>query len=73
MDNESLRNGILSFIIPGLGQYLYKDINKAVTYFGIAVLLHLFIWFFMNNPFGSLVNTAYHAYAGYDAYMNTLK
>lgn len=70
MDANALKNGIFSFIIPGLGQYFNNDNRKAMTYFGAAVLLHIFIWFFMNNPLGSLVNTAYHVYAGYDAYMN---
>ena len=73
MDTNALKNGIFSFIIPGLGQYFNNDNRKAMTYFGIAVLLHIFIWFFMNNPLGSLVNTAYHVYAGYDAYMNALR
>jgi len=70
MTGNSLRNAIISFIIPGLGQYLESDSKKAMILFGGAVALHLLIWFFMNNPLGSLINTAYHAYAGYDAYKN---
>jgi hypothetical protein len=68
MNSNSLKNGILSFIIPGLGQYLNNDKQKGLALLVGAVALHIFIWFFMNNPFGSLINTAYHAYAGYDAY-----
>ncbi|MBQ8018283.1 MAG: hypothetical protein IJ258_09305 [Methanobrevibacter sp.] len=65
---NQIKNGIFSFIIPGLGQYLLNDKQKAIGLFAGAVALHLAIWFFMNNPAGSLINTLYHAYAGYDAY-----
>ena len=84
MESNSLKNGIFSFIIPGLGQILNGDAQKGAallagavilhlfiwSLLAGAVILHLFIWFFMNNPLGSLINTAYHAYAGYDAYKN---
>ena len=70
MDTDSLKYGIFSFIIPGLGQYLNGDKEKGLGLFGIAILLHVFSWFLMNNPFGSLVQTLYYLYAGYDAYKN---
>lgn len=70
MTENSLKNGIFSFIIPGLGQILNHDTKKGATLLAGAVILHLFIWFFMNNPMGSLLNTAYHTYAGWDAYKN---
>lgn len=71
MSQDSLKNGIFSFIIPGLGQALSGDKQKGLTLFAAAIAIHLFIWFFMNNPLGSLINTAYHAYAGYGAYKNS--
>ena len=70
MDMNSVKYGIFSFIIPGLGQYLNDDKQKGLGLFGAAILIHIFIWFFMNNPIGSVVQTAYHLYAGYDAYKN---
>lgn len=70
MDMNSLKYGVFSFIIPGLGQYLNGDKPKGLGLFGIAVLLHLFIWFFMNNPIGSVLQTLYHLYAGFDAFKN---
>ena len=70
MDMNSLKYGVFSFIIPGLGQYLNGDKQKGIGLLAGAVLIHIFIWFFMNNPLGSLLNTAYHAYAAYDAYKN---
>ena len=71
MDSNYLKYGVFSFIIPGLGQYLNGDKQKGLTLFGAALLLHLIIWFFMNNPLGSAVQTLYHLYAGYDAYANS--
>nr|WP_294999826.1 hypothetical protein [uncultured Methanobrevibacter sp.] len=70
MDMNSLKYGIFSFIIPGLGQYLNGDKQKGLTLLGGAVLIHILIWFFMNNPLGSLAQTLYHLYAGYDSYKN---
>ena len=70
MDMNSLKYGVFSFIIPGLGQYLNNDKQKGLGLLGAAVILHLFIWFFMNNPIGSITQTLYHLYAGYDAYRN---
>ena len=70
MNQNTIRNMIFSFIIPGLGQYLNDDKQKGLRMFAGAVAIHLFIWFFMNNPIGSLANTAYHAYAAYDIYKN---
>ena len=68
MDTNSLKYGIFSFIIPGLGQYLNGDKPKAISLFAVAVVLHIFIWFFLNNGLGSIVQTLYHLYAGWDAY-----
>ena len=68
MNEKSIKNGILSFIIPGLGQILNDDKQTGIALFAGAVILHILIWFFMNNPLGSIINTAYHAYAGWDAY-----
>ena len=70
MDSNTLKNMVFSFIIPGLGQYLNEDKQKAMGLFAGAIGLHIFIWFFMNNPLGSVISTAYHAYAAYDVYKN---
>ena len=70
MYTDSLKNGIFSFIIPGLGQILQGDRQKGYAMLAGAVALHILIWFFMNNPLGSIISTAYHVYAGWDAYKN---
>ena len=68
MGNNALRNGILSFIIPGLGQVLNGDKSKGIELFIIVIALNLFTYYFLNNPFGHVINIAYRLYAGYDAY-----
>lgn len=68
MDNNALMNGILSFIIPGLGQAINGDKQKGIVMFIILILLNIFIYFFMNNPLGHFISLVYSAYAAYDAY-----
>lgn len=70
MQRDALVKGVLSFIIPGVGQYLNGDTPKAVKLFAAMLVLHLVIYFVANNPLGSLISTLYHLYAGYDAYVN---
>ena len=70
METNSLRNGIFSFIIPGLGQALSGDKQKGIMLFIGMLVLHALIYFLANNIIGSAISTAYHIYAGYDAYKN---
>lgn len=68
MQKNPLAHTVASFIIPGLGQALNGDIIKGAGMFAFLILLNIFIYFFLNNPFGHLVSIAYSAYAAYDAY-----
>lgn len=68
MENDALVNGFLSFVIPGLGQAINGYRNKGIVMFIIAILLNIFIYFFINNPFGHIISVAYSLYAAYDAY-----
>ena len=69
MENNALVNGVLSFIIPGLGQALNGYKKKGSIMFVIRILMNSFIYFFLNNPFGHVVSLIYSAYAAYDAYI----
>lgn len=69
MENNALVNGVLSFIIPGLGQALNGYKKKGIIMFVILILMNIFIYFFLNNPFGHVVSLIYSAYAAYDAYI----
>lgn len=71
MDSKALQNGVLSFIIPGLGHAFGGDKQKGIILFAIMIILHLLIYFFANKIFGSGIETLYHLYAGYDAYTNS--
>lgn len=68
MESKAVTNGILSFIIPGVGQYLNGDSKRAVMFLAAMVVLHFLIYFLMNNIIGSTISTLYHLYAGYDAF-----
>ena len=68
MENDALVNGFLSFVIPGLGQAINGYRNKGIVMFIIAILMNIFIYFFINNPFGHIIGVAYSLYAAYDAY-----
>ena len=70
MQNEALANGILSFIIPGLGQGLHGNSKKGIMLFMGMLVVHAATYYFANNAAGSVISTAYHLYSGYDAYIN---
>lgn len=70
METNALAKGVLSFIIPGAGQYFNNDKKKAIEFFAIMIALHFAIYFLANNVFGSALSTLYHLYAGFDAYKN---
>lgn len=70
MQKNALANGVLSFIIPGVGQYLNDEKQKASILFIMMLVLHVGIYYIANNPLGSALSTLYHLYAGWDAYKN---
>lgn len=61
--------GILSFIIPGLGQAVSGDIKKGIIFFVVAILLGIFVSFIFKNWVAYIINILYALYAAYDAYM----
>ena len=68
MANDALVNAVLSFIIPGLGQAINGDEQKGIAMFIVLIFLNIFIYFFINNPFGHFISIIYSTYAAYDAY-----
>ena len=70
MQKEALANAILSFIIPGLGQGLHGNAKKGIMLFIGMLVVHAAIYYVANNALGGIISTAYHLYAGYDAYIN---
>jgi hypothetical protein len=71
--NEAWIPGIASFIVPGLGQLLNDQIDKAILHFGVDVaILGLGFYGAYYLPFGYYLVPALHLgwalYSGYDAY-----
>ncbi len=61
--------GILSFIIPGLGQAVAGDIKKGVIFFIIAILIGLFAGLIFKHWVLWIIDLIYALYAAYDAYI----
>ena len=68
MEKNALARGVISFIIPGLGQAINGDMKKGIGMFIVLILLNVITYFFINNAFGHVIGIAYSAYAAYDAY-----
>ena len=68
MANDALVNAVLSFIIPGLGQAINGDKQKGIAMFIVLIFFNIFIYFFINNPYGHFISIIYSTYAAYDAY-----
>ena len=68
MANDALVNAVLSFIIPGLGQAINGDKQKGIAMFIVLIFLNIFIYFFINNPFGHFISIIYSTYAAYNEY-----
>ncbi len=60
--------GILSFLIPGLGQAVAGDIKKGIIFFVIAVIIAIFASFIFRHWVVLIIDLLYALYAAYDAY-----
>ena len=60
--------GILSFLIPGLGQAVAGDIKKGIIFFVIAVIIGIFASFIFRHWVVLIIDLLYALYAAYDAY-----
>ena len=70
MINNSMLNGVFSFIIPGLGQFFNGENKKALIFFTIFLIMNFSTYFILNNLLGHFISILYGLYAGYDAYIN---
>lgn len=60
--------GILSFLIPGLGQAVAGDIKKGVIFFIIALVIGCFASFIFRHWVVWIIDILYALFAAYDAY-----
>ncbi len=61
-------NAVASFILPGLGQILNGKEKRGMKFLIGMIVLHIAIYYMLNNAAGSAISTLYHIYAAYDAY-----
>lgn len=75
--NDAWIPGLASFVIPGLGQLINDEMDRAILHFGIAVALNvagyytaslLPIPYFYSYPVVGLLHLGWSLYSGFDAY-----
>lgn len=69
METDALVNGILSFVVPGLGQAIEGYKTRGLILFIIAIIIGaLSIYFHLDKTIQYLISALYGLLAGYDAY-----
>lgn len=75
--NDAWIPGLASFVLPGLGQFINDQTDKAILHLGIAIALDvgayyvatiLPISYLYSAPLVGLVHLAWGIYSGLDAY-----
>ena len=68
--------GFASLLIPGLGQFLNDEVNKAILHFGVAVAINVAGYYtavffplgYYGYPIWGLAHLGWALYSAYDAY-----
>lgn len=60
--------GILSFLIPGLGQAIAGDIKKGIIFFVVAIVIGLVATLIFRHWVVYIIDILYALFAAYDAY-----
>lgn len=60
---------ILSFFIPGLGQFYAGSLQKGIVMFLLAAIIAILVSIVFREWVYYLVNLLYSIYVAYDAYM----
>ena len=69
MESDAVVNGILSFVIPGLGQAIEGYKIRGLALLLVAVVMHAVLFYFnLDNAVHYMFSAAYGLVAGYDAY-----
>ena len=74
--NDAWIPGLASFVLPGLGQFINDEMDKAILHFGIAVALDVGAYYvatllpfsYYTYPLVGVVHLAWGLYSGLDAY-----
>jgi len=75
-DNDAWIPGLASFVIPGLGQFINDQVDKAFLHFGIAVAIDFGAYYlttllpynYYSYPLVGLAHLGWALYSAYDAY-----
>jgi len=76
-NNDAWIPGLASFVVPGLGQFINDEVDKAILHFGVALALdvgayylaHLLpISYYYSYSLVGLVHLGWGVYSGLDAY-----
>ncbi len=75
-DNDAWIPGLASFVLPGLGQLINDQVDKAFLHFGIAVaidvggiyVISLLPYTYYSYPLIGLAHLGWALYSAYDAY-----
>ena len=74
--NDAWIPGLASFVLPGLGQFINDQVDKAILHFGVAVALDVGAYYvaallplpYYTYPLVGLVHLGWGIYSGLDAY-----
>jgi len=74
--NEAWIPGVASLVLPGLGQFLNDQVDKAFLHLGIAIALDVGAYYvasllpfsYYSYPLVGLAHLLWGLYSGYDAY-----
>lgn len=75
--NDAWIPGVASFVIPGVGQFLNDQVDKAILHLGVAVAINiggyyvaalLPFQYYYSYPLVGLLHLGWAVYSGFDAY-----
>lgn len=74
--NDAWIPGLASFVIPGLGQFINDETDKAILHLGVAIALDVGAYYlaailpfgYYSYPLVGLVHLGWGIYSGLDAY-----
>ena len=74
--NDAWIPGLASFVLPGLGQFINDEMDKAILHLGIAIALDVGAFYvaallpfsYYTYPLVALVHLGWGIYSGLDAY-----
>lgn len=70
LDFDALVRGIISFFIPGLGQFINGNIEKGIKILVGFILIWMLLLFLNMTTIQVIVGIILRLFAGYDAYVS---